>query len=95
MLVGVLRLELILHAPHSLKEKRGLVKKLLGRCRNRFPVSAAETGGQDLWQRAELGFSMVSAEAALIEGVFRGIEDEIVGSGLADVIDSATEIIHF
>ncbi len=63
MIVAVLRLELILHAPDSLKEKRQIVRKILDRCRARFPVSAAETGLQELLRRSELAFVVVGNEA--------------------------------
>lgn len=95
MVVGVLRLDLILHAPQSLKEKRGIVQKLLGRCRSRFPISAAETGMQDLWQRAEVGISMVAAGEDVIRQTFDRVEEEILRSGLADIGDSTMEFLHF
>lgn len=95
MVVGVLRLELILHAPQSLKEKRAIVQKILGRCRSRFPVSGAETGHQDLWQRSELGFAMVAQEEATIHGIFQRIEDEIVRLGSTEVCDLYQEFLHF
>ncbi len=95
MVVGVLRLELLLHAPQNLKEKRGMVRRLLGRCRERFPVSAAETGQHDLWQRTEFGFAMVGTDQQLIEAVFRQVEEEIERHGTAEVIDSQQEIVHY
>lgn len=95
MVVGVLRLELIIHAPQNLKEKRGVVRKILGRCRERFPVSAAETGLQELWQRAELGFTMVAGDEAQIAGVFSRVEAEIERIGLAEVCDSFIEFLHY
>jgi len=95
MLVGVLRLELLLHAPHSLKEKRGIVKRILARCRSKYPVSAAETGSHDLWQRCNIGFSMVGIDEGRIRSVFLSIEEEIDRSGLAEVIDHDSEILHY
>lgn len=95
MVVGVLRLDLILHAPQTLKEKRGIVQKLLGRCRSRFPVSAAETGMQDLWQRSEVGIAMVAGSENIVRKVFDQIEEEILRSGLADIGESTAEVFHF
>jgi uncharacterized protein YlxP (DUF503 family) len=95
MVVGVLRLDLVLYSPGSLKEKRGIVRSILGRCRSRFPVSCAETGLQDLWQRAELGFSMVGLEEAAISRVFDQIEEEIGRSGAAEIGERQAEIIHY
>jgi len=95
LIVGVLRISLLLHAPQNLKEKRGLVQKILARCRNRYPLSGAEVGFQDLWQKAELGFSMVSNEEKLIDSVFRRMIDDVMASGLAEVYQDEIEFIHF
>ena len=47
-------MELRLYAPwvHSLKEKRMVVKSLLGKIRSRYAVSAAETEEQDIYYSA-------------------------------------------
>jgi len=95
MVVGVLRLDLILYSPGSLKEKRGIVRSTLGRCRSRFPVSCAETGMHDLWQRAELAFTMVDLEEAVIRRVFDMVEDEVVRSGTAEIGERLVEFLHF
>jgi hypothetical protein len=95
MVVGVLRLELQLYAPGSLKEKRSIVQSLLGRCRQRFPVSCAETGLNDQWQRAELGFAMLGGERTLIEKVFTQIEDEIVRSGQAEINHRLADMLQY
>ena len=95
MVVGVLRVDLILYSPGSLKEKRGLVRSILGRCRSRFPVSCSETGLQDLWQRSELGFAMVGLDEAAIRRVFDRVEEEIVRSGAAEIGERLVEFFHF
>jgi len=95
MNVGVLRLDLILYSPRSLKEKRGVVSSILGRCRGKFPVSASETGLQDLWQRAELGFAMVDRDEVAIRRVFERIEEEVVRSAEAEIGERHVEILHF
>lgn len=95
MVVGIMRIDLHLHAPQNLKEKRSVVKRIIGRCRERFPVSAAEVGSQDLWQRAELGVCMVATNEADIQTVFSHIEDEIDRLALADVLDQDTEFLHY
>jgi len=95
MVVGILRLDLILYSPGSLKEKRGVVRSILGRCRSRFPVSCAETGLLDLWQRAELGFAMVEQEEVAIRRVFDLVEEEIGRSGAAEVGERLVEFFHY
>lgn len=95
MVVGVLRLDLVLFAPQNLKEKRALVKRLLGRCRERFPVSAAETGLHDLWQRTELGFTMVAGDEKTVQAVFGRIEEEIYRLGAAEISERFSEFLHY
>lgn len=95
MVVGVLRLELKLHAAQSLKEKRAVVKRVLGRCRERFPVSCAEVGAQGLWQLSELGFTMVAVDEPSIDRVFQKIEGEIESLGLADICARDVEYLHY
>jgi uncharacterized protein YlxP (DUF503 family) len=58
----VLALEVDVHIGHarSLKDKRGVIRSIVDGARNRFHVAAAEVGGQNLWQRAQLGFAAVS-----------------------------------
>ena len=94
MVVGVLRMALYLEAVNSLKEKRGIVQRLLARCRNRFPVSAAEIGSQDVWRNAELGFAMVSNSEAVIAAQLERLEDEIEAAGLAEIVSAEIEFIH-
>lgn len=95
MVVGIARFELVLHAPQNLKEKRGIVRKILGRCRERFPISAAEVGYQDLWQRSQIGVALVAQDAETVESVLSRMEEEIERIGLAEVCDRESEIVHF
>ncbi|MDO3376683.1 DUF503 domain-containing protein [Geoalkalibacter halelectricus] len=95
MVVGIARFDLILHAPQNLKEKRGIVRKILGRCRERFPISAAEVGHHDLWQRSQIGVAVVARDADAVESVLSRMEEEIERIGLAEVCDRESEIVHF
>jgi hypothetical protein len=94
MIVGVLKLDLRLHGVQSLKEKRGVVQKLLARCRNRYPTSCAEVDHQDLWQRTCLGFAVVSESEQVVAPILERLEDDVADSGLAELISSEVEFIH-
>jgi uncharacterized protein YlxP (DUF503 family) len=67
----VLALEIDVHIGHaqSLKDKRGVIRSIVDGARHRFQVAAAEVGGQDLWQRAQLGFAAVSGTQQHTESV--------------------------
>ncbi|NOQ52513.1 MAG: DUF503 family protein [Desulfuromonadaceae bacterium] len=95
MVVGVLRLELRLFAVHSLKQKRSQVSRVLSRLRSRYPISVAEVGYQDLYQRALLGISMTACTEAQVASVFRKLEDEIYTLGIAELLDTDIEYLHY
>jgi uncharacterized protein YlxP (DUF503 family) len=95
MVIGVLQLDLRLYGTQSLKQKRGVIQKLLARCRNRFPASCAEIGHQDLWQRALLGFAVISSSEQVVAPILMRIEDEILASAELDLINADSEIIHY
>ena len=62
MVVGVLKLTLYLPENHSLKGKRGVIKKIKARVTKSFNVSVSECEAQDLWQRAVLGFAQAGTD---------------------------------
>lgn len=94
MVVGVLRVGLYLDGVSSLKEKRSVVQSILGRCRRRFPVSAAEVDDQDSHGNAVLGFVMVSTGEQVIAPVLQRIEDYVESLGLAEIVSVDVEFIH-
>jgi len=94
MVIGVLQVTLHLEAVQGLKEKRSIVQRLLARIRNRYPVSAAEVGDQELWRSAVLGVAMVSSSEALVAAQLSRIEEELEASGLAEIVAADVEYIH-
>lgn len=48
-----------LYDSHSLKDKRRVVKSLMARMMNKYPVSMAEVADQDLHNQARLGTAIV------------------------------------
>lgn len=90
MFIYCLELHLSL-AAGSLKEKRGIVKSILGRCRNRFNVSCAEVDRQDACSVAVLGFVTVSPDRTVARGTLERLEDWVYG-GWPDVEITASQI---
>jgi uncharacterized protein YlxP (DUF503 family) len=60
MHAAIVRFELHIPSSRSLKEKRAVVKPIVEGIRSRFSLSVAEVGFQDKWQRALIGFAVVS-----------------------------------
>lgn len=75
----------------SLKEKRGIVKSILGRTRNRFNAASAEVDRQDNPAVAVLGFVTVSPDKSIAREVLERIEDWIY-DGWPDVEIVAADI---
>ena len=67
MLVGVMTAQLHLPGVGSLKEKRHIVKSVIGRLQSRFNVSVSEVEHQDSHTSAVLGIAVVSNERAFID----------------------------
>ncbi|NVN91743.1 MAG: DUF503 domain-containing protein [Desulfuromonadales bacterium] len=61
----------------SLKGKRGIIKSLLGRTRNRFNVACAEVDRQDNPRVAVLGFVTVSPDKGIARAALVRLEDWI------------------
>lgn len=95
MVIGVLQLDLRLHGPQSLKQKRSIIQKVLSRCRNRFPASCAEIDHQDLWQRSLIGFAVVSTSEQLLAPMMARIENEVLDCNDVDLINAELEFIHY
>lgn len=93
MVVAVAVFEI--HIPHaqSLKEKRMVVKSLRDRIRNRFEVSAAEVGLQDLHQRSRIAVAVVSGEEKAIGPVLENIVSMIESE--TSLVGWNHEILHF
>lgn len=94
MIVGAALVEIHVHGSQSLKEKRGVVRSISQRVRNRFNVAVAEVGGQDTWQRAQLGLTATGADAARVRAVLEKAMLFIEDLHLAEVTASDLQIVH-
>lgn len=95
MLVGLCKLSIYIPQGHSLKEKRRVLNMLKDKVRSRMNIAIVEVGDQDVWQRAELGFTVVSNDRSFIDSIisktFELIEQNIPGY----MVDRKFEIISF
>ena len=95
MVVGVLRLELLLHDNHSLKGKRSVLRTIKARVQNKFNVSIAECADHDLWQRATLGVSQVGTDQPHVDSCLRQVVRFIEDLQIADVGEEQLEFLHY
>lgn len=94
MVVGVGILTFRLHDCRSLKAKRSVVKAIIGQLRNHFNVSVAEVGANDIYERAEIGFSLSGSDHKVINAKIDKLINLAEDLGLAEMIDTEMEIIH-
>ena len=81
MIVGVMTVQLHMHGINSLKEKRSIVKSIIGRLKSRFNISIAEVDHQDNKQSASLAIAHVSNDARFIDSQFDSVIDFMAKDG--------------
>ena len=95
MHVAAARIALYLAESHSLKTKRGLLRSLTARVRQRFNVAIAQLDDGDRWQVAALAICSVSNDAGhareVLDRVLHFIDAEIQGE--AEIVDCQAEVI--
>ncbi|MFQ5916954.1 MAG: DUF503 domain-containing protein [Candidatus Binatia bacterium] len=92
MVVGVLKLSLILPENHSLKGKRGVLRKIQTRVSHQFNISVTECGDQGLWQSAVLGFGVVGSSHQIVDATLNKVIDFVDRLHLAQVGDAEKEV---
>jgi uncharacterized protein YlxP (DUF503 family) len=92
--VGVLEIALAVPAI-SLKEKRGVVRRVVSRTRNEFNVSVAEVDELDNPGAAVIGVVSVSGDRRYLEGQLMKLEDFVDRLEVAEITDSHRSFEHF
>ena len=86
MYVGALTLDVLLGDVRSLKQKRSVVRPIVAELVRRFPVSAAETGHQDKYRRAEIGVAVVSGDGGHCRDVLEACERLVAARPELDIL---------
>ncbi len=93
MHIGMMRVELMIHGSHSLKEKRRPLKSLRERLKNKFNISVAEVDNHDLHQRATLGIAIVAVDGGNLLDQIREVKEFIYTNPECQVLDIREERI--
>ena len=93
MHVAVLEVHLDMPGVRSLKEKRGIVKSVLERVRNRFQVAVAEVAHQDQWQSAGLGFAAIGNDVAVLQSRLQKVVQFIENGPAGIIVDYQVEFL--
>ena len=95
MLVVVALFELDIDYAQSLKDKRMVVKSLRDKLRNRFAISAAEVGLQDVHQRSRMAVAFISLEHATADAMLDKILTFVEDNAEARVAGWTSEKLEF
>ena len=94
MVVAASVVELHIHGCRSLKEKRGVLRSISRRLRNRFNVAVAEGDAQDKWQIAVLGLAAVGSDAVNVRRVLDRASEFVESMHLAELRHVDVEVIE-
>ncbi|MFQ5924788.1 MAG: DUF503 domain-containing protein [Dehalococcoidia bacterium] len=95
MNIGVCKVKLRLPENQTLKGKRQTLKSITERVKNRYNVSIAEVGDQELWQLVTLGITCVSSSAQHANQVLSKVVDFIEKSRFdVELLDYEMEFLH-
>ncbi len=94
MHLGYCSLKFFLHGNDSLKGKRKVIRAIKDRLKNKFNVSIAEVGDQDVWQNIHLGIAAVNSDAQYLDGLFKQMVNFVDNMHLAEMTHCQTEIIN-
>lgn len=95
MRVALAKVDLFFPFCHSLKEKRHILHKIKDRIFSDFKISIHEVDHHDKWQRAQLGLAIVGNDASVLGGLVDRVLGKISEYGLAEVVDSISEIVSY
>ena len=93
MIVGAAIVEIRIHGSQSLKQRRGVVRSITRRVSNRYNLSIAEVGGQDTWQRAELGLCGAGTDRQRVRSLIESAVAFIEKLHLAEIIAVDIEVL--
>jgi uncharacterized protein len=88
LVIAVMGWDLQIHDAHSLKEKRSVIRSLKDRLRAKLNVSVAETGAQDIWQRAEITVCAVAADRRQADSILDSADRLVEAESRGRIIDS-------
>ena len=93
MVIGAGKVVLRIPESQSLKGKRHIIRKIKDKIRNRFNISIAEVGDQDLWQVTSIGFTTVSNDKRIVQSTLDQVVNMVEDMGVGELIDYTIEIL--
>ncbi len=93
MIIGACSVELMIYESNSLKEKRHVIKSLIGKIQSRFNVSIAEIDLNDKWRSSKIGFACVTNESTHANQIILNVLKFIECDGRVEILNHQIEIL--
>lgn len=93
MLAVCVEIDLHIPAARSLKDKRGVIRRLQHRLRE-LGVSVAEVGHQDKWQRCTLGVAIAAEQEVVGRRVVQDVEQIVARTPEVQVLDTHVQVLQ-
>ena len=93
MIIGSCSLKINIFESNSLKEKRHIIKSIIGKLQSRFNISIAEVDLNDSWQSSVIGFACVSNDSKHINQVISNVINFIDNDSRVEIVDVNIELL--
>lgn len=93
MIIGACSLKLRIYESNSLKDKRHVIKSIIGRIQGKFNVSIAEVDLNDSWQSSIIGFACVTNDTNHANQILSNVIKFIDEDGRIEIIEHEIEIL--
>lgn len=93
MIIGSCTLKIIIYESNSLKDKRHVIKSIIGKIQSRFNVSIAELDLNDSWKTSLIGFACVTNNTSHANQIVSNVLRFIDGDSRVEIIEHNIEIL--
>ena len=93
MIIGTCMVEIMIHDANSLKDKRQVVKSIIGKLKSRFNISVAEVDLNEKWRLSVIGFACVTNDTVHANQQISNVLKFIERDTRVEIIDEQIEIL--
>lgn len=93
MIVGACTIRLMIYEANSLKDKRHVVKSIIGKIKSRYNVSIAEIDLNEKWRSSVIGFACVSNDTVHVQQIIDSVIKFIDRNSEVEIIDYDVEML--
>ena len=93
MIIGACSLKLNIFESNSLKEKRHIIKGIIGKLQSRFNISIAEVDLNDNWQSSIIGFTCVTNDTQHANQIISNVIKFIDNDSRVEIVETNIEML--